>query len=105
MEIDYVINTYTITSNLISISTAAVAQWVRAKVPQAVGWAFESQSRQFLVVKTGSDRSTANRSAISLSVRVLGVDHKRMPVSQYLWHAKEPSLSAEHSLKCVALHR
>ena len=48
--------------------TAAVAQLVRALVPQAEGWVFESQPRQTLFVKTGSDRSTAKRSAIGVSV-------------------------------------
>ena len=40
---------------------AAVAQWVRVSPPQAEGWVFESHSRQTLVVKTGSDSSTAKR--------------------------------------------
>ena len=47
--------------------TAAVAQWVRALAPQAKGWVLESK-RQTLVVKTGSDSSTAKRSAIGVSV-------------------------------------
>ena len=76
----------------------------RALTLQAEGWVFESQPRQTLVVKTGSDSSTAKRSAISVIVtgsridwlgwdlrrisnisaltrpRVLGDDHyKRMP--------------------------
>ena len=42
--------------------TAAVAQWVRALAPQAEGWVFESGQRH--IVKTGSDSSTAERSAI-----------------------------------------
>ena len=46
--------------------TAAVAQWVRVFAPQ--GWVFESQQRQTQVVKTGSDSSTAKRSAIGMSV-------------------------------------
>ena len=58
--------------------TAAVAQSVRVLVQQAVGWVFESQSRHTLVVKTGSDSSTAKQSAIDVS-RVPGDDHyKRM---------------------------
>ena len=48
--------------------TAAVAQWVRVFAPQAEGWVFESQQRQTQVVKTGSDSSTAKRSAIGMSV-------------------------------------
>ena len=40
--------------------TAVVAQWI----PQAEGMVFESQPRQTLVVKTGSDNSTAKRLAI-----------------------------------------
>ena len=35
---------------------------------KAEGWVFESQPRQTLVVKTGSDNSTAKRSAIGVSV-------------------------------------
>ena len=58
--------------------TAAVVQRVRAFASQAKGWVFESQSRQTYVVKTGSDSSTAKRSAIES--RVLGDDlYKRMP--------------------------
>ena len=64
----------------ISISAAAVAQWARAFASQAEGWMFESQPRQTLVVKTGSDSSTVKRSAIGVSIMVLGDDHhKRMP--------------------------
>ena len=44
--------------------TAAVAQWLRALAPQAEGWVFESKPRQTQVVSTGSDSSTAKRSAI-----------------------------------------
>ena len=39
--------------------TAAVAQWVRAFASQAEGWVFESQPRQTLVEKRGSNSSTA----------------------------------------------
>ena len=46
----------------------AVVQWVRAFVPQAEWWVFHYHPRQTLVVKTGSDRSTAKRSAIGVSV-------------------------------------
>ena len=57
-----------------------MAQWVRAFAPQAEGWVFESQPRQTLVVKIGSDSSTVKRSALGLCLsRVLGDDHyKRM---------------------------
>ena len=48
-----------------------MARWVRALAPQAVGWVFESQSRQNQIVKTGSESSTAK---VGLS-RVLGDDH------------------------------
>ena len=48
--------------------TAAVAQGVRALAPQEEGWMFESQSRQTLVVNTGSDHSTAKCSAIGVNV-------------------------------------
>ena len=52
----------------VCLSAAAVAQWVRVFAPQAEGWVFETQPRQTLVVKTGSDSSTAKRSAIAASV-------------------------------------
>ena len=48
--------------------TAAVAHWVRALASQAEGWVFESQPRQTQVAKIGSDRSTAKRSAIGVSI-------------------------------------
>ena len=58
---------------------AAMAQSVRAFVPQAAEyWVFESQTRQTLVVKTGSDSSTAKRSAIHVGVSVTGV--RRWPL-------------------------
>ena len=47
---------------------AVVAQWIRAFAPQAEGLVFESQPRQTLIVKTGSDSSTAKRSAIGVIV-------------------------------------
>ena len=46
----------------------AVAQWVKAFVPHAEGWVFESQPRQTHVVKRGSDSFTAKRLAIGVSV-------------------------------------
>ena len=46
----------------------AVVQWARPLALQAEGWQFESQLRQTQVVKTGSDSSTAKRSAIGASV-------------------------------------
>ena len=47
---------------------------------QAEGLVFESQLRYTLVVKTGSDSSTAKCSVIGVSVTVLVDDHyKRMP--------------------------
>ena len=58
--------------------TAAVAQWLRASVPQAEGWEFESKTRQTQVVKTGNDSTTAKRSVSGVSV---WDDHyKRMPL-------------------------
>ena len=45
-----------------------VAQLVRVFALQPDGWVFESQPRQNLVVKTGSDSSTAKRSATGVSV-------------------------------------
>ena len=48
-------------------TAAAVAQWVRALAPQAEGLVIESQPRRTSVVQTGSDSSTAKRSAISVS--------------------------------------
>ena len=38
---------------------AAVAQWVRPFARQTEGWVFEPQPRQIVVIKTGSDTSTA----------------------------------------------
>ena len=55
-------------SFLPSIEAAAKAQSVRAFAPQAKGWVFVFQPRQTLVVKTGSDSSTAKRSVIRVSV-------------------------------------
>ena len=60
------------------IITAAVVQTARALVLHAEGWMFESQDRQPLVVKTGSNSSTA-RQQVRVS-RVSGDDHYiRMP--------------------------
>ena len=42
-----------------------MAQWVRTFAPQAECWVLESQ-----VVKTGSDSSTAKRSAIGVSILI-----------------------------------
>ena len=50
------------------IWTAVVVQWVNAFAPQVESWVFESQPQQTQVVKTGSDNSTAKRSAIGMSV-------------------------------------
>ena len=46
----------------------AVTQWVRAFASQAEGWVIQSQPRQTKVLKTGSDSSTAKRSAVGVSV-------------------------------------
>ena len=65
---------------LLPMLAAVVAQWVRAFVPQAEGLLFESQPRQTLVVKTGSDSSTAKRSAMVWVSLVLQDDnYKQMP--------------------------
>ena len=45
-----------------------MAQWVRTYNLQSEGWLFKSQPRQTLVVKTGSDSSTAKRSELGVSV-------------------------------------
>ena len=45
-----------------------MAQWVRAFASQAEGWVFESQPRQTLVEKTGSDSSIAKCWAIGVVV-------------------------------------
>ena len=59
----------TITSLSIQfVDAAAVAQSVRAFGPQSEGLEFESQQRQTQVVKTGSDRCTAECSAVDVSV-------------------------------------
>ena len=44
-----------------------VALWVRAFALKADGWMFEYQPRQTLVVKTGSDSSTAEDSITSVT--------------------------------------
>ena len=46
----------------------AVTQLFRAFASQAEGWVFQSQPRQTKVLKTGSDSSTAKRSAVGVSV-------------------------------------
>ena len=50
-------------------------QSIRTFALQAEGLGDESQSRQTLVVKTGSDSSTAKHSATDVTVAVLGDDH------------------------------
>ena len=68
--------------------TAAVAQWVRAFEPQGEGSVFGSQSRQTKVVKSGSDSSTAKRSAIVWVLRVLEMTIiSGRPMPQWVWHA------------------
>ena len=57
--------------------TAAVAQLVRAFAPKAEGWVVESQPRQILVIKTGSDKFTAKCSALGVSV----MGPRRWPLS------------------------
>ena len=42
------------------LTTAVVAQWVRAFASHAEFWELESQLRQTVVLKAISDRSTAN---------------------------------------------
>ena len=54
----------TMTNHYVIIA-AAVAQWNRAFAPHVEGWVFEFQPRQ---TRTGSDSSTAKRSAIGASV-------------------------------------
>ena len=82
------------------LNQVSVVQWVRTLAPQAEVWVFEFQPWKTYVVKTGSDSSIAKRSAIGVSVTVLGDDHyKRMPLSQYVWHAKEPSLLNGHECR------
>ena len=58
------------------------AQWVRTFTPQAEGWVFESQPRQTQVVKTGSDSSTAKRSALGVSV----TGPRRLPLPLKMQH-------------------
>ena len=48
--------------------TTAVVQWARAFAFQAEDWVFESQPQKTKVVKTGSDSSTAKRSATGVSI-------------------------------------
>ena len=89
-----------------------VAQWVRALAPKAVGWMFESHAAATdMTIKTGSDSSTAKRSATGASV--MGPRRwpllRVKPVSQYVWHAKTPhcskAMSTEHRSKFAALHQ
>ena len=54
--------------SLIYILAVVVEQWVGVFAPQAEGWVFEYHPRKTYVVKTGSDSSTAKRSAIGESV-------------------------------------
>ena len=65
---------YTLTSLKVQRTTytaaAVVAQSVIAFAPQEEGLEFDSQPRQTLVVKTGSDRCTAKHSAIGVSFTV-----------------------------------
>ena len=53
---------------ILHVGAAAVAQWVRVFVSQRKSWVLESQLRHTVVAKTGSDSSTAKRSAKSMSV-------------------------------------
>ena len=50
-----------------TLKAVVVAVWVRALAPQ--GLVFESQPRYTLLVKTGSDSSTAKRSAIAVCLK------------------------------------
>ena len=59
---------YGLTYNFANAVTAAMAQWARAVASLAECWVFEFLPRQKLVVKTGSDSSTAKRLAIGVSV-------------------------------------
>ena len=61
--------------SLLWFGNTAVAQWVRTLAPQAEGWVFESQPRKTYVIITGSDSSTAKRSALVCVTRVLGDAH------------------------------
>ena len=71
--------------------------WHSRFAPHAEGCVFESQPRQNKVVKPCSDRPTAKHSVIGMTVTVLEYDHhKRMSLSQYVWHFKEPSLLNGH---------
>ena len=57
------------------MESVAMAQSVRAVATNAEGCVFESQSRHTKVVKTGSDSSTAKRSATGVSA----TDPQRWP--------------------------
>ena len=62
------------------MSSAAVAQWIRAFAPKAEVWVFESQPRQTQLAKTGSDSSTAKRSALWCECHTSSeMTYKRMP--------------------------
>ena len=62
--------------NITIRGAAAVAQLVRAFALCAEGWVFESQPPQALVVKTGSDSSTAKHWATNVNVTGL----QRLPL-------------------------
>ena len=57
-------------------AAAAVAQLVRVFALHAEGWVFESQPRQTLFVKTGSDSATAEHWATNVNVTGL----QRLPL-------------------------
>ena len=64
----FITDAQSFTYHLFHLRTATVVVSVRAITSQTEGWAFESQPRRTLVVKTGIDSSTAKRSAIGVSV-------------------------------------
>ena len=67
---------------------AAVAQWVTAFAPQAEILVFESQPRHILVEPKKSECHSSSEKTILNGCQV----------SQYEWHAKEPSVLNGH--KC-----
>ena len=81
--------------NITIRGVAVVAQLVRVFTLCAEGWVFEFQPRQTLVVKTGSDSSTAEHWATSVNVTSL----QRLQISMdALFHRRGGTLKQPLSL-------
>ena len=91
-------------------TTAAVAQWLE-RGPRKRKVVFESQPRQTLIIKKGSDSSASKRSAIGESVTgpQRWPSWTDAPCHSRCGMQKNPNclmaMSAEHGSKFEALHR